>query len=196
VRRRWSVSAGLSLLGCCCFVTPSLPTARAARPFTSGHQSELKGFGATTAAWNSAHKAVPGYIPGAVYDTDPSLPKVNGHEGSKYFAVIHENGRVLQYEMAFANLPVSDVQRQILLTEFPPDARTLWFVVKDSCAQMLVQSATVGKALSGKAIGDTVGTTLIEFSSGAADVSYNSKRVNDALFILAGYTARSQAPAC
>jgi hypothetical protein len=186
---------GLALLACC--LSAAAP-AFAASPAAarSASAAQLKGYGATTAAWNSAHKAVPGYIPGTVYDADPALPKVNGREGSKYFGVMHEDGRVLGYDMAFANLPVSEVRDDILSTEFPRDARVLWFVVKSSCAQMLVQSATVGKALGVKVVGDPGGTALIEFSSGAADVSYSPQRVNDATFMLAGYTARSKAPAC
>jgi hypothetical protein len=134
--------------------------------------------------------------PGAVYDADPSLPQVNGHEGSRYYAVLHEGGRVLQYDMAFANLPVSEVEGQILSSEFPPDAHRAWFVVKDSCAQMLVQSSILGKALGSHAVGDPAGTVLIEFSSGDADTSYDPDRVNDALFMLAGYTAPSGATGC
>lgn len=50
--------------------------------------------------WDAAHAAVPGFAAGAVYAADPSLPQVNGHEGSRYFAVLHEGGRVLQYDIA------------------------------------------------------------------------------------------------
>ena len=157
---------------------------------------KLTGFGATTAPWNAAHTEVPGFAPGAVYDADPSLPRVNGHVGSRYFAVQHEDGRVLQYEMAFANQPVSDVRAETLSGEFPPDAKMLWFAVKDSCAQMLVQSATLGKALGSKDVGDPSGTALVEFSSGALGNSYDPSRVNDAIFMLAGYTAQSAAPGC
>lgn len=164
------------------------------KPVPSG--PKLRGFGATTAEWDAAHTAVPGFAPGTVYDADPNLPQVNGHEGSRYYAVLHEGGRVLQYDMAFANLPVSQIEAQIVASEFPPDAHKVWFAVKDSCAQMLVQSSILGRALGSKAVGDRAGTVLIEFSSGAADTSYDAERVNDALFMLAGYTAQSSAPAC
>jgi hypothetical protein len=97
---------------------------------------------------------------------------------------------------AFANLPVSEVEGQVLSGEFPPDARKVWFAVKDSCAQMLVQSSILGKALGSKAAGDPAGTTLIEFSSGDGDTSYDPEQVNDALFMLAGYTAQWAAPGC
>jgi hypothetical protein len=149
-----------------------------------------------TAQWDAAHSAVPGFAPGAVYDADPSLPRVNSHEGTRYYAVLHENGRVLQYDMAFANLPVSDVEAEIMSSEFPTDAHKLWFVVKDSCAQMVVQSQTLAKVLGTRSIGDSAGTVGVEFSSGALDMSYDPSRVNDALFLLAGYTTRTAAPGC
>jgi hypothetical protein len=133
-----------------------------------------------------------------VYDADPSLPRVNGHEGTRYFAVLHENGRVLQFDEAFANVPVSEAEAQILSSDFPADSHRLSFVVKGggSCAQMLVQSATLGRALGSNGIGDSSGTILVEFSSGATDTSYDASSVNDALFMLAGYTGQSAAPAC
>lgn len=180
--------------------TPAAPSPAKKKHLAGSHPQspgpKLTGYGATTAQWDAAHTAVPGFAPDAVYDADPSLPQVNGHEGTRYYAVLHESGRVLQYDMAFANLPISRVVSQIMSSEFPSDAHKLWFAVKDSCAQMVVQSATLAKALGTTEIGDAAGTVLVEFSSGAADTSYDPGSVNDATFMLAGYTTQSSATAC
>lgn len=163
---------------------------------TSPQSPSLTGFGATTAAWDGAHTAVSGFAPGAVYDADPSLPKVNGHEGAHYAAVLHENGHVLNYEYRFTNRPIAAAETLVLHTEFPADAKIAWFVVKQTCAQMLVTSATVAKALGTKAIGDTAGAALVEFSSGINDYSYNPKAVNDALLMISSSIPKSQSPGC
>jgi hypothetical protein len=76
---------------------PPSPTQAPSAPPTVA----VLGFGATDAEWNSRHRQTPGFTAGAVYDADPSLPQVNGHVGSRYIAVSHEQGRVLGYSMAF-----------------------------------------------------------------------------------------------
>jgi hypothetical protein len=149
----------------------------------------VTGFGATTAAWNSAHTAVSGFTPGTVYNADPSLPQVNGHEGSEYYAVQHMGGYVLQYDRAFANVPVSEAKAEIMQGDFPSDARIVWFVTEDTCAKMLVQSNILGKALGNKAVGDPSGTAMVEFGSGPASDSYDASSVNDALFMTSPMTS-------
>ncbi len=167
------------------------------RTTTNGHSAEpLTGFGATTAAWNGAHTAVSGFAPGAVYNPDRSLPRVNGHEGADYAAVLHENGHVLDYEYRFTNRPIAAAKATVLRTEFPSDAKIAWFVVKRTCAQMLVTSKKVGQALGLKAIGDKAGAAFIEFSSGLNDYSYDSRAVNDALLQINTLVPKSQAPGC
>jgi hypothetical protein len=61
---------------------------------------------------------------------------------------------------------------------------------------MMVTSATLAKALSSKAIGDKDGSAFVEFSSGAAENSYNPKAVNDATFLLLPLEPKNQAPGC
>jgi hypothetical protein len=84
----------------------------------------------------------------------------------------------------------------VLRTELPSDARIVWFVRKDSCAQMMVRSAKVGRELGSKATGDKAGAVMIEFSSGANEDTYNPGAVNDALFLLLPLEPSSAAPGC
>ena len=166
--------------------TPTAATTKNTTTTTSHEHSALTGFDATTAAWNGAHTAVAGFTPGAVYNADPALPKVNGHENADYDAVLHEGGRVDNYEYRFTNRPIAAARALVLQTEFPPDAKIAWFVTKRTCAQMLVTSATVGKHVA----------AFIEFSSGLNDYSYNPKAVNDALLSIYPVVPRSKAPGC
>jgi hypothetical protein len=156
----------------------------------------ITGFGATDAAWNRAHVADHTYAPGAAYDPDPSLPKVNGRVADRYYAVMHEEGHVLGYSERFRPQPISQA-KALLLREFPPDAQTVWFrAVGASCAQMLVRSRTLGRALGTKRIGDPQGAALIEFSSGAAADHYNPRSVNDAFLLLYALVGKTGAPGC
>jgi hypothetical protein len=162
-----------------------------------GKSSPITGFGATDAAWNRAHQADHVFAPGAAYDPDPSLPKVNGHTGDHYYAVIHENGHVLAYGYRFRPQSMASVKALVLRTEFPTDARVVWFISRvGNCALMLVQSSTLAHALGGKAIGDKKGTALVEFSSGVDEDTYSPRSVNDANLSLWDLTPKSGAPAC
>jgi hypothetical protein len=188
-----------ALLASACGSGSSKPTSAntgTPNPAATTRASSVTGFGATDAAWNSAHTAVSGFAPGSVYDADPSLPKVNGHEGTHYVGVIHENGRVVSYDYMFTNRPIAMARSDVLRTQFPHDAKVAWFAVKSTCAQMMVTSATLAKALSSKAIGDKDGSAFVEFSSGAAENSYNPKAVNDATFLLLPLEPKNQAPGC
>jgi hypothetical protein len=207
--RRWAQAAVVLVLvgivaGCASGGTKQTPTAATITAAAgaivdwNGNNSAapLTGFGATTAAWNGAHTAVSGFTPGAVYDDDPALPKVNGNEGAHYAAVLHENGHVFNYDYRFTNRPIAAAKATVLRTEFPSDAKVAWFVVKRTCAFMLVKSKKVGKALGSKAIGDAPGTALVEFSSGLIDYSYNPHAVNDALLQVYSLVPKRQAPGC
>lgn len=156
----------------------------------------VTGFGARDVDWNRTHTADTVFAPGAVYNADPSLPGVNGHDGAEYTAVQHTNGHVLGYEYHFANQPIEDARALVLRTEFPSDGRVVWFVRKETCAQMMVRSPRVGRELGTKAIGDAAGAALIEFSSGVNEDTYNPSSVNDALFLLLPLEPESQAPGC
>jgi hypothetical protein len=156
----------------------------------------VTGFGATDAAWNANHTPDSDFDPGAVYNPDPSLPQVNGHPGADYTQVMHQDGHVLGYDYHFTNEPIDQAKAQTLSQNFPSDAHTLWFVVKDTCAQMLVQSDAVGQALSAPSIGDSGGFVLVEFGSGINEDSYDSSAVSDALFMLAQDASQADAPGC
>jgi hypothetical protein len=157
----------------------------------------ITGFGATDAAWNRAHVADHSYAPGSAYDPDPSLPKANGRTADKYYGVIHESGHVLNYSYRFHAQPISQAKTLVLRTEFPKDIRVVWFrAVGGSCAQMLVRSASLAQTIGRRPIGDTKGTALVEFSSGAAEDHYNARSVNDALVMLSPLVTRSDAPDC
>jgi hypothetical protein len=151
----------------------------------------VTGFGATTAAWNRSHVADHKFAPGAAYNPNLALPG-----GDAYVAVLHEDGHVLNYDYHFTPRSISAAKTLVLRTEFPRDARVVWFIDKGSCAQMLVRSTTLARAIGKKPIGDKHGTALIEFSSGVAEDTYNARSVNDALVGLGTLTPKSKAPAC
>jgi hypothetical protein len=163
---------------------------------TQASSSAITGFGATDTAWNEAHTPVPGFTPGAVYDADPSLPKVNGHTGARYTVVEHDNGYVLGYVYHFANAPISAAKADVLRTQLPFDARVVWFARKDTCAQMMVRSAKLAQTLGPMPIGDKAGTVLVEFNSGANEDTYDPRSVNDAYFIALPLESSSQVPGC
>jgi hypothetical protein len=111
-------------------------------------------------------RPIPYFAPGAVYNADRNLPQVNGHTGTDYTEVLHQNGYVTGYDLHFDGQPIGQAKAGVFSHELPPDAHQLWFAVKDTCAQMLLQSNTLGKALGSQAIGHTGGTALVEFGSG------------------------------
>jgi hypothetical protein len=156
----------------------------------------ITGFGATNAAWNRTHVVDHTYAPGSAYNPDASLPKVNGRTADRYYAVSHESGRVLNYSYRFRPQPISRV-KALVLREFPPDVHVVWFrAVRASCAQMLVRSATLGRALRTTQIGDPRGAALIEFSSGVAEDHYSARSVNDSFLMLSPLVAKRDAPGC
>jgi hypothetical protein len=159
--------------------------------------SGITGFVATDAAWNRAHVADRSYATESAYDPDPSLPKANGRTGDRYYGALHESGHVLNYGYRFRVQPISQAKALVLRTEFPEDVRVVSFrVVGDSCAQMLVRSATLARAIGRRPIGDTKGTALVEFSSGIAADHYNARSVNDALVMLSPLVTKGNAPDC
>lgn len=156
----------------------------------------VTGFGAADPAWNANHTPDSDFALGAVYNPDPSLPQINGHTGAEYTQVMHQGGHVTGYDYHFHNAPISQARAQVLTTNFPTDAQTLWFAVKDTCAQMVVQSNAVGRALRSPALGDSAGFVLVEFSSGVNEDHYDPGAVSSALFMLAPSGSQSDAPAC
>jgi len=124
----------------------------------------LTGYGATVAAWNAHHTPDPDFDPGAVYDPDPSLPKINGHTGAKYVEVNAGDGRILNYVM---NLPASTKLPQAVViaeAELPADAKILWQAKLDSCVQLEFVSPTLGRY-----VGKDATQVLVEFEDVDAD---------------------------
>lgn len=161
----------------------------------AGKRSSLPavtGFGATMAAWNATHTADRRYAPDAVYNPDASLTPT----GDEYTALLHSDGHVLGYEYHFPNQAISAARVRVIRSQFPSDAHVVWFATKGTCAQMYVQSPTLGRALASHSIGDPVGGVMVEFSSGRKDLSYTADAVNDALMILITPSDPSQAPEC
>jgi hypothetical protein len=126
-----------------------------------------------------------------VYDPDPGVPP-----GDDYTAVLRSDGHITGYDLHFKNQPISAAKAQVMEAEVPHDSRQLWFAVKDTCAQMMIQSRTLGSLLGTKSIGDQQGTVMVEFGSGPNDDSYDRSSVNDALFLLLPKTSAAGAPAC
>jgi hypothetical protein len=89
-----------------------------------------------------------------------------------------------------------DQAKLIALREFPSDTKILWYVVKDVCANMEVQSAILGSALRG--LGDSVGDVYVELDSAASDgtATYDASNTNEAILVMATYATASEGPAC
>jgi hypothetical protein len=158
---------------------------------TSSASNTAAGLGATNAVWDSAHTADHKFAPGIVYDADSSVSS-----GVEYSAVVHQNGYVLSYDYSFTNRPVAAAKARVLESQFPPGAKVVWFLSKRTCAQMLVHSATLGKELGVKSVGDPTGTAFVEFLSGPTDNSYNPSSVNEASLQSFPPTRRSHSPGC
>lgn len=182
---------------------PNSSSAAAPRPSATGSRSaaaalpdHLAGFGATVAAWSSAHQEDGQFAPGSVYNEDPSLPDINGNTGADYTEVQPQDGRILAYDLHFRNVPIREAKAIILSNELPPDTQVLWFSVKDTCAFWLLRSRTLGRALGTEPIGDGAGIVSVEFGSGVSEDYYDSRSVSDALFSLSEYTTPANAPGC
>jgi len=80
--------------------------------------------------------------------------------------------------------------------EFPADATVLWYAVKDTCAQMEVKSAALGKVLG--QFGDPEGQVFVELYSvqPGGNAIYDSQDINEGLFVMLTNPTASDAPAC
>lgn len=174
------------------------PTPTATTVPTASARPAIIGFGATDASWNAHHTADSDFAPGAAYDPDTNLPKINGHTGARYVATNHSNGRVLGYMMNLMPGTAVDGAKASVLQEFPSDALVMWFAVKDSCAQLEVKSAILGAVLSDPKIGDPDGMALVELDTVHSDgsASYDPNNINEAILLLGSETTTSDAPAC
>jgi hypothetical protein len=103
-------------------------------------------------------------------------------------------GRVLNYEIAeYPKTNYTEARAEALKGEFPPDATILWEATKDTCAQMEIQSATLGQALATPAVGDPQGRVLVEFTTGSG---YDPNNITGVILMLGNYSSAGEAPAC
>lgn len=176
----------------CAITALALLVAGAAAAARSGGQ--ITGFGATVKVWNAHHQMDHrgNLVPGCCYDPIPTIPGLK--YADRYYAVQPIGRYVISYEMRPGDgkgIAVSAAKRAAM-AELPADARMRSFTEHGSnCAILIAYSATLQKQLGhGKASGGVV----IEFSSGAAEASYNARSVNDLLFsslTIAGSTAQN-----
>jgi len=120
------------------------------------------------------------------------------YNNGTYYAVIHEAGRGLEYSMRFSpGIPITTA-RTVVMQEFPPDATTRWFAIKDTCAQLEVKSRTLGRALATPTIGASDGEVIIEFDTvqSNGEAVYNSRAITEAILMLGSYASAEDAPGC
>jgi hypothetical protein len=132
------------------------------------------------------------------YNPDPNLPQMNGHIGTRYFAVDHTNGRVTIYQMALSpKTPIASAMAQAL-QEFPGDASMVWYQVMATCSQMEVKSAILGSALGNPSVGDASGYASVDFSTITPDGSsgYTASNINLIILTLGSYLTPSDSPGC
>jgi hypothetical protein len=156
--------------------------------------SKAAGYGASEAAWNSTHTPDNSYPSGSAYDSDPSLPEVEGHTGARYTEVSREGGRIVAYKYHFPAAAIAAAKANVLHTQFPSDAHQVWFAVKPTCALMLVSSDTAGRQLHRAGAGGAhAGQPIIEFTSGSEENSYNASGVTVAYIAPKFSTSPAQA---
>jgi hypothetical protein len=150
-------------------------TATTERPTSRPKEDSLTGFGATVGAWNEHHDEDTRFAPGSAYDPDSALGD-HVRFNDRYYAVSPQGGRVTFYSMRFpSETGIDEAKRFILSSEFPPDAAIAWFQRKDTCAQMLIRSSRLSRAIHSSA--------LIEFSSGEAGDHYTPSAVSEAILL-------------
>lgn len=153
-------------------------TAASAQADVAAPTDPLTGYGATRAAWDANHTEDPRAAPGAAYDQDPNLAVDGDYTyDDKYFGVSNDP-RITVYQMRAAPGTSISEAKSLALAEFPADATISWFQVRDTCAQMMVHSATLAQYAGDV---DPSGTGLIEFSSGSAADSYDPNSVTTLL---------------
>jgi len=166
--------------------TPAATNEAKATTPASVTKDELTGFGATVTTWNDHHQEDPRFDPGSAYDPDPSLG--DGERfNSRYYGVSAGEGRVTFYNMRFpAQTGIEEAKAFVLTSEFPGDAKIVWFKREDTCALMLVRSKKVARA--------GIEAALIAFTSGEGGDTYNPRAVGDAIVMESPLSAES--PGC
>jgi hypothetical protein len=141
-------------------------------------ESATAGYGASEREWDAAHSAASDFPSGSAYDSDSSLPQVEGHAGARYTDVHREGGRIVSYVYHFPSAPIAAALRGVLSSELPADAHRLGFAIKPTCAVLLVESATLRRTLTAKVA--HAGRVAVQFNSGAEENSYSPRGVSAA----------------
>lgn len=192
-----AIVASVVLLGCGDKTAPSsstpkpskvAPPRHAKRPATVVSPTARKpkrrpaititGFGARQSDWDAIHSPDNRFTPGSAYDPVPSLARGGDTRfDDSYYGVSAADGRVTNYEMRFPRgTSITEAKTNVLDSEFPSDARIVWFKRRSTCAQMLVRSTSLARSAHASA--------LVEFGSGAADDRYDARDVWTALLQL------------
>lgn len=160
----------------------------------------LTGFGATFDTWNATRHPDGDFDPNTVYDSDPTLPQLNGHAGARYTTVQGSNGYVVSYQINFhPHTTINAALTDVLRNEFPPDATYLWKrTVPGQCYQAEVKSPKLAEALTGEQLGDGTGLVFLEAKTlppGGAE-GFDPKDVTYANLGFLSIAGADQAPSC
>jgi glucose/arabinose dehydrogenase len=164
--------------------TTSTPTQTSAQAPGAPATSNKAGYGSTEAAWNGAHTPDDNFPAGTAYDTDPSLPQVEGHADARYTQVRRESGRIVEYVYHFPDAPLAAAKRGVFSSQLPADANEAGFSPKATCGVMVVASATLSRELNGKV--PNPGKVRVVFNSGPEENAYNSRALSAAALSPAG----------
>ena len=160
---------------------PAAAEQTSSRPRGATPTSKVAGYGSTEAAWNATHAADNSFAPGSAYDSDPSLPEVEGHADARYSDVQREGGRIVAYRYHFPATTIAAAKASLLHGQFPTDAHQVWSAVKLTCALTLIRSDTLIRQLhEAQAGGHHAGETVVEFTSGAEENAYDASAVTAA----------------
>jgi hypothetical protein len=170
--------------------TATVTTQAGASPSRTASSSKAAGYGASEAAWNSSHTPDNSYPSGSAYDSDPSLPEVEGHASARYTEVAREGGRIVAYKYHFPATAIAAAKANVLRTQFPSDAHQVWFTVMPACAFMLVRSDSIARQLRGAGAGGShAGEPKIEFTSASEEEERSTGSSYDASGVTVAYLA-------
>lgn len=157
----------------------------------------IRGIGATDAEWEAAHIADSQYQAGSAYDPTPGLGPDPDHT-DRYFAVVHLAGIVFAFTERLPHGTSINAAKRAALAELPKDGRIVWFASLDTCAEMELESKTLGRALADPAIGNPKGRLFVEFATEtpAGDSGYSAKNANELFLNLIDVPTVDDAPLC
>ena len=114
------------------------PSAGATVPCTprAGASDALTGYGATSAAWSSHHRADPNHA-------DFFLPALNDGEDRYTSVMCTPAGRVIAYHLNFQPLITVAAARQAFRSELPPDAVLVYDTVDAGCEHIQYRSVSL-----------------------------------------------------